>query len=62
MFQINEIMTKGPFSLSKNEKSLGILGMEERVNILGGSFSIYGSSTQGTTINVEIPFSNYNIG
>lgn len=40
------------------EKSLGILGMEERVNILGGTFSILGSKTNGTKINVKIPFAN----
>ena len=39
------------------EKSLGILGMEERVNILGGTFSILGSKTKGTTIKVDIPYS-----
>lgn len=39
------------------EKSLGILGMEERVNILGGTFSIVGTKTNGTKINVEIPYS-----
>ncbi len=40
------------------EKSLGILGMEERVNILGGNFTILGTKTKGTKIEVKIPYSN----
>ena len=40
------------------EKSLGILGMEERVNILRGTFSISGTKTKGTKIEVEIPYTN----
>ena len=40
----------------KNEKSLGILGMEERVNILHGTFSIIGKKTGGTIVKVGIPY------
>ena len=40
---------------SKNEKSLGILGMQERVQILGGTFSIEGTKEKGTSVKVEIP-------
>lgn len=40
---------------SKNEKSLGILGMQERVHILGGTFSIHGEKEKGTSVIVEIP-------
>jgi PAS domain S-box-containing protein len=45
---------------SKSEKSIGILGMEERVHILGGTFSILGSKRDGTVIKVEIPFKKNN--
>lgn len=34
---------------------LGILGMRERVRLLGGAFQIRGEAGQGTTIVVEIP-------
>ncbi|AFH48015.1 Signal transduction histidine kinase [Ignavibacterium album JCM 16511] len=40
----------------KDVKSLGIHGMEERVLIFGGSFSIEGYSGKGTTIKIEIPY------
>jgi|GEM_PF-6441472 len=40
---------------SKSEKSIGILGMEERVHILGGTFSIQEAKRKGTIIKVEIP-------
>jgi PAS domain S-box-containing protein len=35
--------------------SLGLLSMEERVQIVGGDFSIESSSGRGTTVRVEIP-------
>jgi len=35
--------------------SYGIMGMEERVRMMGGKFDISGSS-EGTTIDIEIPF------
>ena len=40
------------------EKSLGILGMEERVNIIGGSFDIEAKKNIGTRIQVKIPLKN----
>jgi len=40
---------------SKSEKSIGILGMEERVHILGGTFSIQGAKREGAIVKVEIP-------
>ncbi|MBN2027248.1 MAG: PAS domain S-box protein [Actinobacteria bacterium] len=36
-------------------KSLGILGMKERVNLLGGDFSITGREGKGTKILVSLP-------
>jgi PAS domain S-box-containing protein len=37
--------------------SLGLLGMEERTNIVGGNFSITSPFTGGTEVNVTIPLS-----
>jgi len=38
-----------------NQKSLGILGMQERANLLGGSLVILGRGVEGTTVNVTMP-------
>ena len=38
------------------KKGLGVLGMRERVRLVGGTFSIDTRSGQGTTVSVEIPF------
>jgi signal transduction histidine kinase len=43
-----------PGSRSRNG-SFGLVGIEERVNILGGSFSISSGPDTGTTIVVTIP-------
>jgi len=37
------------------QKSLGILGMKERVNIIGGSLNIFSEPNNGTTVTVKIP-------
>ena len=37
---------------------LGLLGMRERMEMLGGSFSVKSVPGQGTTIQVKIPFDN----
>jgi PAS domain S-box-containing protein len=42
--------------LTKGSKRLGLLGMRERVEMVGGSFCIASAPGQGTTIVVEIPF------
>jgi signal transduction histidine kinase len=39
------------------EKGLGLLGMEERVKHLHGSFHIESSPGEGTSIRIELPFS-----
>lgn len=39
-------------------KRLGLLCMRERVEMVGGTFSIESEPGQGTTIRVEIPFTN----
>ena len=38
-----------------NPQSLGLLGMKERVLLLGGHFAIHGEEGKGTTVIVEIP-------
>jgi PAS domain S-box-containing protein len=37
-------------------KRLGLLGMRERVEMVGGTFAIQSAPGQGTTVRVEIPF------
>ncbi|HTY63055.1 MAG TPA: sensor histidine kinase [Acidobacteriota bacterium] len=39
----------------KGDQCLGLLGMRERVNLLGGSFVIESAPGEGTTIRVRIP-------
>lgn len=38
-------------------KRLGLLGMRERIEMIGGSFSIESAPGKGTTVSAEIPFS-----
>jgi PAS domain S-box-containing protein len=40
------------------KKHLGLLGMRERVEMVGGRFTIESAPGQGTTIRAEIPFAN----
>jgi PAS domain S-box-containing protein len=40
----------------ENPKSLGLLGMRERVMILGGTIKFAGKSGKGTTVTVQLPF------
>jgi signal transduction histidine kinase len=40
----------------RGNKHLGILGMRERVEMVGGTFSVESVPGQGTTVRVEIPF------
>jgi signal transduction histidine kinase len=39
----------------KSDSCLGLMGMQERVNLLGGSFVIESAPGEGTTIRVRIP-------
>src|SRR5262249_28288174 len=41
-------------------RSLGILGMQERVRLLNGELSIDGSNGQGTVVSVDIPLQGRN--
>jgi signal transduction histidine kinase len=38
-----------------NSNSLGLLGMKERINLLGGRFAIHGQEGKGTTVVVQMP-------
>jgi two-component system sensor histidine kinase DegS len=38
-------------------KRLGLLGMRERVEMVGGTFCVESATGQGTTVQVEIPSS-----
>jgi signal transduction histidine kinase len=38
-----------------NPRSLGLLGMRERANYLGGTFEIKGAPGRGTFVKVSIP-------
>ncbi len=41
---------------AKRNKRLGLLGMRERVEMVGGNFSVESAPGQGTTIRAQIPF------
>jgi signal transduction histidine kinase len=43
-------------SKAKGRKRLGLLGMRERVEMVGGTFCVESAPGKGTTIQVEIPF------
>jgi|GEM_PF-488663 len=43
-----------------NPKSLGLLGIQERVRILSGEYTIKGSFGKGTTVTVKIPYKSDN--
>jgi len=40
---------------SVNSGSFGLIGIEERISILGGTCSIYSSDGEGTTVEVSVP-------
>jgi signal transduction histidine kinase len=41
---------------AKRSNRLGLLGMRERVEMVGGTFSVESTPGQGTTVRVEVPF------
>jgi len=51
-FQVERVL------LARKNKRLGLLGMRERVEMVGGSFSVESASGKGTTIRAQIPFTN----
>jgi signal transduction histidine kinase len=42
----------------KRHKRLGLLGMRERVEMVGGSFAVESAPGKGTTIRAQIPLGN----
>ncbi len=42
--------------LARNNKRLGLVGMRERLEMVGGSLTIESTPGQGTTVRAEIPF------
>jgi signal transduction histidine kinase len=51
-FPVQSVLSAG------RKKGLGLLGMRERVEMVGGRFSVESSPGKGTTIRAEIPFAN----
>ena len=45
---------------AKKNKRLGLLGMRERVEMVGGSLRVESAPGKGTTIRAQIPFTNGN--
>jgi signal transduction histidine kinase len=48
-FQVQKVL------LAKGSKRLGLLGMRERVEMVGGQFEIKSARGEGTTIHLQIP-------
>ncbi len=48
-FQVERVLR------SKGDKRLGLLGMRERVGMVGGAFGVESAPGKGTTVRVEIP-------
>jgi PAS domain S-box-containing protein len=49
-FQVQRVL------LARGSKRLGLLGMRERVEMIGGTFGVESAPGQGTTIQVAIPY------
>jgi signal transduction histidine kinase len=47
---------------AKKNKRLGLLGMRERVEMVGGNLRVESAPGKGTTVRAEIPFTNGNRG
>ena len=48
--------------IAKKHKRLGLLGMRERVEMVGGNFHITSAPGEGTTVRAQIPFNNGSAG
>jgi signal transduction histidine kinase len=46
----------GKTLLAKTNKRLGLVGMRERVEMVGGSLTIESAPGRGTTVRAELPF------
>jgi len=51
-FQVQRVL------LGKGRKRLGLLGMRERVEMVGGRFTVESAPGKGTTIRAQIPLKN----
>jgi two-component system sensor histidine kinase DegS len=54
-FQVDKILS------AKNHKRLGLVGMRERVEMVGGSLTIESAPGKGTTVRAEVPFTQEKI-
>jgi signal transduction histidine kinase len=45
---------------ARHTKGLGLLGMQERVTQLGGTCQVHSQPGRGTTLSVELPFTEQN--
>jgi PAS domain S-box-containing protein len=52
----------GPGTAAKQKQRLGLLGMQERVRLVNGQFSVRPQPGRGTTVRVTIPFQSVNAG
>ena len=43
------------FHLSENTRGLGLLGMQERIELLGGELEIVSTPGNGTQIQISVP-------
>jgi signal transduction histidine kinase len=55
-FQVEHVLR------GRGSEHLGLLGMRERVEMVGGTFCVESAPGQGTTIRVEIPFAKVRKG
>jgi signal transduction histidine kinase len=44
----------------KNPKRLGLIGMRERIEMIGGTLAIKSSHGKGTSVRAEMPFTTDN--
>ena len=47
-----------PVRLAKEVKRLGLLGMKERLEMVGGKFTVTTAPGKGTTVQAEVPLAN----
>ena len=52
-----EVIDDGKGFAAERVRGMGILGMEERVKRLGGSFTIQSEGGKGTAVKAELPLS-----
>jgi len=49
-FQVERVL------LARRNKRLGLVGMRERIEMVGGSFNVESAAGKGTTVSAQIPF------